>query len=221
MRKERRRDEHFTSFGTCSLMEDDCGDAGLLDKILLCFLKVQERLRMKPDHEEKNHRFLLIAATFQMELSSAPNPSCNQRSASGSDRCRDRQTGQVRRKPLQLPDICSVLLSPETERGPSGEEDGLGLGFGFLKEPEEGVVLHADLPEDLAAIPAGHGELQRVVVGALLHDNRVEGESGRRRQQTGQVLGLTDGSALSLIRNLLRLKLSLRILAQLKELIFV
>lgn len=143
---------------------------------------------MQPNHEEKNHRFILIVATFRMELSSAPNPSCNQRSASEFDRCRDRRTGQVKCKPLQLPDICSVLSAPETERGSSGEEDGLGFGLGFLEEPEEGVVLHADLPEDLTAIPAGHGELQRVVVGALLHDKGVEGESGRRKQQTGQAL---------------------------------
>lgn len=86
------------------------------------------------------------------------------------------------------PDTCSVLSAPETEGGSSGEEDGLGFGFGFLEEPEEGVVLHADLPEDLTAIPAGHGELQRVVVCALLHDRRVERESGRRKQQTGPVL---------------------------------
>lgn len=32
------------------------------------------------------------------------------------------------------------------------------------------MILHTDLPEDLAAVPAGHGELQRVMVGALLQD---------------------------------------------------
>lgn len=32
-------EQQFTSFGTCNLMEADCGDARLLDKILLCFLK--------------------------------------------------------------------------------------------------------------------------------------------------------------------------------------
>lgn len=47
-------DERFTSFGTDNLMEDDCGDAWLLDKILLCFLKMQERMEMKPNTEEKN-----------------------------------------------------------------------------------------------------------------------------------------------------------------------
>lgn len=41
-----------TSFGMCSLMEDECGDALLLDKILLCFLNVQERTEMNPKDEE-------------------------------------------------------------------------------------------------------------------------------------------------------------------------
>lgn len=47
-------DEQFTSFGTCNLMEEDCGDARPLDKILLCFLKIQERMEMKANNEEKN-----------------------------------------------------------------------------------------------------------------------------------------------------------------------
>lgn len=87
-------------------------------------------------------------------------------------------------KPQMFTRFCSVLSSPETERGSSGEEDGLGFRFGFLKEPEEGMVLHADLPEDLTAVSAGHGELQRVVVGVLLYDINVKCESGCRKQQT-------------------------------------
>lgn len=35
------------------------------------------------------------------------------------------------------------------------------------------MILHADLPEDLAAVPAGHGELQRVV-GVLLQDEQAD-----------------------------------------------
>lgn len=87
-------------------------------------------------------------------------------------------------KPQMFTRFFSVLSSPETERRSSGEEDGLGFRFGFLKEPEEGVVLHADLPEDLTAVSAGHGELQRVVVGVLLYDINVKCESGCRKQQT-------------------------------------
>lgn len=64
----------------------------------------------------------------------------------------------------------SVLSAPEPEGRSSGEQDGLGFGLGLLKEPEEGVVLHTDLPEDLAAVPAGHGKLQRVVMGIHLQD---------------------------------------------------
>ena len=60
--------------------------------------------------------------------------------------------------------------SPEPERRPSGEEDGFGFGLGLLEQSEEGVVLNADLPEYLAAVSAGHGELQRVVMGVLLED---------------------------------------------------
>lgn len=62
----------------------------------------------------------------------------------------------------------SQVRSPEAEGRAPGEEDGLGFGFGLLEEAEECVVLHTDLPEDLAAVAAGHGELQRVVVGVLL-----------------------------------------------------
>lgn len=83
----------------------------------------------------------------------------------------------------QFSNFGSVLAAPETERGSSSKEDCLGFRFGFLKEPEEGVVLHADLPEDLTAISAGHGELQRVVVGVLLHDKHEKCESGCRKQQ--------------------------------------
>lgn len=83
-----------------------------------------------------------------------------------------------------------VLPSPEAERGPSSEEDGFGFGLGLLEEPEEGVVLYADLPEDLTAIPAGHGELQRVVVGALLEDAeagvRTDGGTKRRNKRRGE-----------------------------------
>lgn len=32
------------------------------------------------------------------------------------------------------------------------------------------MILYADLPEDLTAVPAGHGKLQRVMVGILLQD---------------------------------------------------
>lgn len=122
--------------------------------------------------------------------------------------------------------LVSVLSLPEAERGSPGEEDRLGFGLRLLEEPEEGVILHADLPEDLTAIPAGHGELQRVVVGVLLKDEEADLsiDAGKNRlcERKGSVMyGLTVGSALSLIRNLLRLKLSLRTLDQLKALIFV
>lgn len=124
-----------------------------------------------------------VIATFRTELSSAPCPSRNQRSASEFDRCRKRQEKtQVEVQNCSgFWSIGPVLSSPEAERGSPGEEDGLGLRLGLLKEPEEGVVLHADLPEDLAAVSAGHGELQRVVVGVLLRDAHLKCESGRTK----------------------------------------
>lgn len=57
---------------------------------------------------------------------------------------------------------------PEPEGGPSGEQHGFRLGLGLFKQPEKGVVLHTDLPEDLAAVPTTHHELQGVLAVALL-----------------------------------------------------
>lgn len=34
-------------------MEDECGDALLLDKILLCFLEIQRRIEMKPNNRRE------------------------------------------------------------------------------------------------------------------------------------------------------------------------
>lgn len=56
------------------------------------------------------------------------------------------------------PSFCSPP-SPKAERRSSGKKDGLGFWFGLLEEPEEGVVLHADFPEDFAAVSAAHSEL--------------------------------------------------------------
>lgn len=36
------------------------------------------------------------------------------------------------------------------------------------------MVLHTDLPEDLTAIPAGHSELQCVVVSVLLQNAEAD-----------------------------------------------
>lgn len=51
------------------------------------------------------------------------------------------------------------------------------------------MILHADLPEDLAAIPAGHGKLQRVMVGVLLRgagtDVTLDGDKFVRKAKHG------------------------------------
>lgn len=49
------------------------------------------------------------------------------------------------------------------------------------------MVLHADLPEDLAAISAGHSELQRVVMGILLRDKEAD-----IRMDAGQIKKLRE-----------------------------
>ena len=85
----------------------------------------------------------------------------------------------------ECPIVCVCV--PESEGGSAGEEDGLGFGLGLLEEPEEGVVLHTHLPEHLAAVPARHGELQRVVVVALLLGDKgaPEGGGGGYRRRLG------------------------------------
>lgn len=57
--------------------------------------------------------------------------------------------------------------TPVSEGGASGEKDGFGFGLGLVEEAEERVVLHTNLPEDLALVPAAHQELQCVLMGAL------------------------------------------------------
>lgn len=57
--------------------------------------------------------------------------------------------------------------TPVSEGGASGEKDGFGFGLGLIEEAEERVVLHTNLPEDLALVPAAHQELQCVLMGAL------------------------------------------------------
>lgn len=63
-------DGQITSFGTCNLTEDKCGDTLLLDKILLCFLEIQKRIELKPNNGGGEERlFILTIVTFRKELS--------------------------------------------------------------------------------------------------------------------------------------------------------
>lgn len=57
--------------------------------------------------------------------------------------------------------------TPVSEGRTSGEKDGFGFGLGLVEEAEERVVLHTNLPEDLALVSAAHQELQCVLMGAL------------------------------------------------------
>lgn len=52
------------------------------------------------------------------------------------------------------------------------------------------MILHADLPEDLAAVPARHRELQRVVVSVLLQDAEAD-VSMDRDKMWGQPEGIS------------------------------
>ena len=56
---------------------------------------------------------------------------------------------------------------PVSEGGASAEQDGLGGGQRLVQQAEEGVVLHAVLPEDLTLVTGAHQELQGVLVGPL------------------------------------------------------
>lgn len=57
--------------------------------------------------------------------------------------------------------------APVSEAGASAGQQRPGRRLGLLGQPEEGVVLHARLPEALAHVSAGHGKLQRVLAGRL------------------------------------------------------
>lgn len=65
--------------------------------------------------------------------------------------------------------INDLLLGPttEAERGTPGEKDRFRFGFWLLKKSEKSVILYTDLPEYFTAVPAGHGKLQRIMVGIL------------------------------------------------------
>lgn len=53
---------------------------------------------------------------------------------------------------------------PESEGGSSCKEHRLRFGFRLLEEAEEGVIFNTDLPEDFTTVPAGHQELQSVLI---------------------------------------------------------
>lgn len=57
--------------------------------------------------------------------------------------------------------------SPVAETGALAAQKGFGLRLGLFRQPEEGMVLHARLPESLAGVPARHSELQRVLAQCL------------------------------------------------------
>lgn len=57
--------------------------------------------------------------------------------------------------------------SPVSEGGASAEEDGFSFRLGLIRESEEGVMLHTDLPEALTFVSAAQHELQGVLVGPL------------------------------------------------------
>lgn len=61
-------------------------------------------------------------------------------------------------------DRTALQCKPESKGGASCEENRLGLGFRFFKETEKGMVFDTDLPEDFAAVSAGHQKLQSVLI---------------------------------------------------------
>lgn len=76
----------------------------------------------------------------------------------------------------------SVRFSPGTlpvaKTGALAAQKGFGLWLGLFRQPEEGMVLHARLPESLAGIPARHGELQRVLAQRLYNRRQASRHQG-------------------------------------------
>lgn len=56
---------------------------------------------------------------------------------------------------------------PISEGGTSCEEDRFGFGFRLIKQTEERVVLHTDLPEVFTLITTGHHKLKNILMGSL------------------------------------------------------
>lgn len=59
------------------------------------------------------------------------------------------------------------VAPPVSERGAPAEEDSFSSGLRLIKESEEGVILHTDLPEVLTAVSTTQQELQCVLVRSL------------------------------------------------------
>lgn len=125
----------------------------------------------------------------------------------------------------KTPDRAALLgkpALPESEGRASREENGFRFGLWFLIEAKEGVIFHTDFPEDFTAVSAGHQKVQRVLIWALRETKTSEkSKHGHILHFTTRFWGLTLRSGRSLMRKRFLLKLSLRTLAQLKELIFV
>lgn len=64
------------------------------------------------------------------------------------------------------------MLLPEPERRTPGEQNWFGLGFGFFKQAEKGMILHTNLPKHLAAVPASHHKLQSILTVTLLREQK-------------------------------------------------
>lgn len=62
--------------------------------------------------------------------------------------------------------LCQCVI-PVSEGRASGEEDSFGFGLGLVKQTEERVVFHTDLPKDFALVSTGHHKLKSVLMGAL------------------------------------------------------
>ena len=85
---------------------------------------------------------------------------------------------------------------PESEGGSSAEQNRLRLGLGLFEKPEKGMILHTDLPEHLAAVAAGHHELQRVLVCTLLQGTGQTGSAStwlqaHNQSQSQTLVGVT------------------------------
>lgn len=60
-----------------------------------------------------------------------------------------------------------MTVLPVSKAGSLTEQQRFLYRLGFLRQSEEGMVLHTVLPKGLAHISTGHGELQRVLARRL------------------------------------------------------
>lgn len=82
-------------------------------------------------------------------------------------------------QPHQAASAPRGTVPPVSEGRAPAEEDGFGFRLRLVKKPEEGVILHTDLPEVLTFISTAQQEFQGVLVRSLETNTKVQAPSSR------------------------------------------